>query len=82
MIELRECEKLYGRAPLAKARGKGGERQGKGLFATSLTIPDGQVVGLLGENGAGKSTLLRAAAGLVRLGGGARSRRPTAASPI
>lgn len=75
MIELRECEKLYGRRAFAggKARGKDRdrERQGKGLFATSLTIPDGQVVGLLGENGAGKSTLLRAAAGLVRLGGGA-----------
>lgn len=66
MIELRECEKLYDYGPLENDR----ERLGKGLFATSLTIPDGQVVGLLGENGAGKSTMLRACAGLVKLGGG------------
>ena len=43
----------------------------------ALTIPDGQVVGLLGENGAGKSSLLRAIMGLtpydgdIRIDGGA-----------
>ena len=67
MIELRECEKLYDYGPRENDR----ERLGKGLFATSLVIPDGQVVGLLGENGAGKSTMLRACAGLVTLNSGA-----------
>lgn len=66
MIVLENTEKLYGCGPTAKNR----EALGRGLFATSLAIPDGQVVGLLGENGAGKTTLLRAAAGLVCLTGG------------
>ena len=36
-----------------------------GLLDAEFTIPDGQVVGVLGENGAGKTTLLRAMAGLL-----------------
>lgn len=36
-----------------------------GLLGVDLTIPDGQIVGLLGENGAGKTTMLRAMAGLL-----------------
>lgn len=35
----------------------------------SLTIPDGQIVGLLGENGAGKSSLLKALMGLTPCSG-------------
>ena len=64
MIKCEQAEKLYGRT---KAQQK---KQGKGFQNISLTIPDGQVVGLLGENGAGKSTLLRAMAGITDLTGG------------
>lgn len=66
MIVLENAEKLYGRSDAAKGR----KKPARGLFATSLSIPDGQVVGLLGENGAGKTTLLRAAAGLIPMTGG------------
>lgn len=64
MIELQQAEKLYGRTQAQR------QKQGKGFFAITLSIPDGQVVGLLGENGAGKSTLLRALAGITDLTGG------------
>lgn len=49
------------------------KRHGKavGLLDATFTVPDGQIVGILGENGAGKTTLLRAAAGLL---GGAKGR--------
>ena len=36
----------------------------------SLTVPDGAVVGLVGESGCGKSTLARAAVGLAPIHGG------------
>jgi ABC-type polysaccharide/polyol phosphate transport system ATPase subunit len=35
------------------------------LSDVSLTIPQGQTVGIVGANGAGKSTLLRVAAGII-----------------
>ena len=64
MITMNQAEKLYGRTRAQR------EASGKGFRDVTLTIPDGQVVGLLGENGAGKSTLLRALAGLTDLTGG------------
>lgn len=64
MIELKQAEKLYGKTRAQR------EKEGKGFRRISLTIPDGQVVGLFGENGAGKTTLLRAMAGLTSLTGG------------
>ena len=39
------------------------------LSDVSLTIPQGQIVGLFGENGAGKTTLMKSALGLIRHGG-------------
>lgn len=38
---------------------------GEGLCSLDLVIPDGQIVGVLGENGAGKTTLLKLIAGLI-----------------
>ena len=40
------------------------------LQDVNLTVPEGGVIGLVGENGAGKTTLLRAIMGLVRPDGG------------
>src|SRR5262249_22639492 len=36
----------------------------------SLTVPAGEVLGLLGPNGSGKTTLIRALCGLIPLAGG------------
>ena len=36
----------------------------------SITVGEGEAVGLLGANGAGKSTTLRAISGLIRLSSG------------
>jgi ABC-2 type transport system ATP-binding protein len=41
-----------------------------GLLDASFTVPNGQIVGVLGVNGAGKTTLLRTMAGLLMPSGG------------
>ena len=45
-------------------------RATKALNDLSLSIPTGQIVGLLGRNGAGKSTLLRIVGGMLKPNGG------------
>ncbi|MDF2540538.1 MAG: livF [Herbinix sp.] len=45
----------------------GGIRAVKGI---SLTVPEGEIVTLIGANGAGKSTILRAIAGLTKVESG------------
>ena len=40
------------------------------LRGVSLTVPDGQIVALLGANGAGKTTLLLAVSGLLEVNDG------------
>ncbi len=40
------------------------------LRGVSLTIDDGELIGLIGRNGAGKTTTMRAIVGLERLAGG------------
>ncbi len=57
--------------PLDRAlRGQRQIRVGPGDRDVSITVGEGEAVGLLGANGAGKSTTLRAISGLVRLTAG------------
>jgi simple sugar transport system ATP-binding protein len=51
MVEMRNIEKFYGRIHALKN--------------VNLTIPRGEIVGLLGDNGAGKSTLIKVLSGAV-----------------
>ncbi|CAM3190210.1 ABC transporter ATP-binding protein [Filibacter tadaridae] len=51
MIELKEVSKKYG--------GR------KALDGLTLTLPQGKIIGLVGENGSGKTTLLKLIAGLL-----------------
>lgn len=51
MIELRNITKSYGKT--------------EALRDVSLTLPQGQIVGLFGENGAGKTTLMKCILGLL-----------------
>lgn len=54
MIELKEVKKYYGTS-------------GLGLENESVTIREGEVIGILGENGSGKTTMLKAIMGLCEL---------------
>jgi len=51
MIELKSISKKYGKR--------------KALDEVTLTIPQGKIIGLVGENGSGKTTLLKLTAGLL-----------------
>ena len=55
MLELKSISKKYGVT--------------KALKDVSLTLPQGQIVGLFGENGAGKTTLMKCILGLLSHGG-------------
>ena len=46
------------------------KRQGPGVFSLNLTLPKGEILGLVGPNGAGKTTLLRLLAGVLPLDSG------------
>jgi ABC-type uncharacterized transport system ATPase subunit len=56
MLEMRDIYKSYG--PVRANRG------------IDLTVPQGKIVGLLGENGSGKSTLMKVLFGVVRADSG------------
>ena len=55
MLELKSISKKYGVT--------------RALKDVSLTLPQGQIVGLFGENGAGKTTLMKCILGLLSHGG-------------
>ena len=55
MLELKSISKKYGVT--------------EALKDVSLTLPQGQIVGLFGENGAGKTTLMKCILGLLSHGG-------------
>jgi branched-chain amino acid transport system ATP-binding protein len=57
LLELSQVSASYGSVPA--------------IGGVSITVAEGEAVGLLGANGAGKSTTLRAISGLVRLTSGA-----------
>ncbi len=72
VIETRDLSRVY----KTYRRGEGGWNAIKGFFnrqsevkvalkPTTLSIPQGQVVGLVGANGAGKTTLLKILSGLI-----------------
>jgi NitT/TauT family transport system ATP-binding protein len=62
LLELRHVSQSYGRSS--------GERSALVLDNVSLTLQDGEIVGLLGRSGCGKSSMLRIVSGLARPVGG------------
>src|SRR4051794_33748594 len=56
MLEVRDLRIDYGKI--------------RAVDGVSLTVPDGQIVAMIGANGAGKRSTLAAISGLVRAGGG------------
>lgn len=56
VLTLEDLEVYYGR----------GRRRRKAVHGVSLSVDQGEAVGLIGETGSGKSTIARAALGLVR----------------
>ena len=52
MIEIKDLSKAYGKK--------------EALLDVSLTIPQGEILGLFGENGAGKTTLLKCVLGYLK----------------
>jgi NitT/TauT family transport system ATP-binding protein len=77
---MQQGQTMLDKAPLLNIRnvtqsyGKGGERSGERgplvLDNISLTLKEGEIVGLLGRSGCGKSSLLRIVSGLARPTGG------------
>ena len=63
-------------------RGVRKQYDGFALRDIDLTLPTGQVMGLVGINGAGKSTLLRLLMGLVRADGGTVALGPHALTAL
>lgn len=51
MLEIKNVNKKYGKQ--------------KALSNVSLTIPQGEIIGLFGENGAGKTTLMKSILGFI-----------------
>ena len=56
--------------PAPKLLNPWNKRQGPGVFSLNLTLPKGEILGLVGPNGAGKTTLLRVLAGVIPLDSG------------
>ena len=56
MLEIKNLNKKYGSGKVA-------------LKSVNLTLPSGQIVGLIGENGAGKTTMMKSILGFLKYDG-------------